>query len=78
MQFSSLIDYRFYLYLLLLLLAGGEHGGGVPRLKSNLNKVMLIGTVGQNPKAINFANGKKVTFSVATSDTYRFVPLFSS
>jgi hypothetical protein len=40
---------------------------------------MLIGTVGQNPKAYTFANnGKKVTFSVATNESFKYAhtPLF--
>jgi hypothetical protein len=47
-----------------------------PRLKANLNKVMLIGTVGQNPKAFTFSNSsKKVTFSVATNESFKYLTL---
>ena len=37
-----------------------------------LNKVMVIGNVGQDPKIFNFQNGKKkATFSIAASKRYR-------
>lgn len=36
-----------------------------------LNKVMLIGNIGKDPVVRNFANGKVVQFSVATSKKYR-------
>lgn len=37
-----------------------------------LNKVMVIGNVGQEPKIFTFQNGKKkASFSVATSKRYR-------
>ena len=37
-----------------------------------LNKVMVIGNVGQEPKIFNFQNGKKkATFSIAASKRYR-------
>lgn len=36
----------------------------------SLNKVMLIGNVGQDPKIINGANGKFASFSLATSETW--------
>ena len=37
-----------------------------------LNKVMVIGNVGQEPKIFTFQNGKKkATFSIAASKRYR-------
>lgn len=37
-----------------------------------LNKVILIGRLGRDPETRTFENGgKKVTFSLATSETYR-------
>lgn len=36
------------------------------------NKVQLIGRLGQDPKTINFDDGKsKVNFSIATNESYR-------
>lgn len=36
-----------------------------------VNKVILVGTLGADPEAVNFPNGGSITkFSIATSDSY--------
>lgn len=36
----------------------------------NVNKAILIGRLGKDPEVFNFEAGKKVTFSLATSEVY--------
>ncbi len=39
---------------------------------AGINKVILIGNLGKDPDVYNFENGaKKVTFSMATTETYK-------
>jgi len=56
--------------------AGGHHTGGQGGSyegRIHMNKVMLMGTVGQDPKQFTFpgTNGSKVTFSFATTSTFK-------
>jgi len=45
---------------------------GQPRRFLGINKVTLLGTVGNTPKIINFQNGDKIaSFSVATNTPYK-------
>jgi single-strand DNA-binding protein len=36
----------------------------------NVNKVILIGRLGKDPEVMNFENGKKVSFTLATTEVY--------
>ncbi len=36
-----------------------------------INKVILAGRVGQDPKVLNFENGKMASFTLATSEKYK-------
>jgi single-strand DNA-binding protein len=36
----------------------------------NVNKVILIGRLGKDPEGIAFENGRKVSFSMATTEVY--------
>lgn len=38
---------------------------------AGVNKVILVGNVGKDPDIISFENGKKATFSLATSEKYK-------
>jgi single-strand DNA-binding protein len=38
---------------------------------AGVNKVILIGNVGKDPDIISFENGKKASFSLATSERYK-------
>ncbi|MDX1903061.1 MAG: single-stranded DNA-binding protein [Thermonemataceae bacterium] len=38
---------------------------------AGVNKVILIGNVGKDPDVITFENGRKATFSLATSEKYK-------
>jgi single-strand DNA-binding protein len=40
-------------------------------MKSLRNSVQLIGRLGKDPEAKSFTNGRKVSFSIATSDSYK-------
>lgn len=40
-------------------------------MKSLRNSVQLIGRLGKDPEVKNFDKGKKVSFSIATTDSYK-------